>query len=173
MKNKRILKSRGFTLIELMVVIAIIGMLSSVVLASLSSARVKARNVARNYEIEQLRSAFALGVDSNGNLPSSGGSYACVSSSCYEGWSIYTANSGVDAVIAPFIKKPVDPAGVGRGYGGFLYLDPSAWSGTASFPPGYYLNWLLEAVPVTANICGPGEYYDATANYIQCLLRLK
>lgn len=172
MKNKS-LKSRGFTLIELMVVIAIIGMLSSVVIASLNSARIKARNVARNSEVEQLRSAFGLGADSNGNLPSSGGGYACVSSNCYEGWSPYVANSGVDAVTAPFIKKPTDPTGGTRGYGGFLYFDPSTWGGTAAFPSGYYLNWLLEVVAVTTDVCGPGEYYSTGPTYIQCLLRLK
>lgn len=165
-------RARGFTLIELLVVISIIGLLSSVAVTSLNSARIKARNSSRNVEIVQLRSALVLGVGSGPSLPSSGSTYACVSSSCYEGWSGYVANAGVDAVIGPYLRKPADVIGGARGYGGFLYFDPNTWGGASGFPPGYYLNWLLEVAPITADICGPGQYYSATANYIQCLLRL-
>lgn len=51
---------KGFTLIELMVVISIVGLLSSVVLAALSSARGKAKDSAVMYELRQISTLMAL-----------------------------------------------------------------------------------------------------------------
>lgn len=62
---------RGFTLIELLVVISIIGLLSSIVLASLSSARQKAKNAAYLAELKQLVLALKLYKEDNGSYPGS------------------------------------------------------------------------------------------------------
>jgi prepilin-type N-terminal cleavage/methylation domain-containing protein len=58
-------KNKGFTLIELLVVIAIIGTLASVVLASLNTARVKARDAARATQVKQLKTAMEFYYDDN------------------------------------------------------------------------------------------------------------
>lgn len=64
----------GFTLIELLVVISIIGLLASIVLVSLNSARLKARDARRQEDIHQFILAFQLYEDSNGgNVPPCGG----------------------------------------------------------------------------------------------------
>ena len=57
----------GFTLIELLVVISIIGLLSSVVLASLSNARVKAADSAVKSQLAQMRAEAELVYDSSPN----------------------------------------------------------------------------------------------------------
>lgn len=67
-------KYRGFTLIELLMVIAIIGLLASVVLASVSQARMKARDAVRISDIHQIQNALEIYATDNSNLyPSVGG----------------------------------------------------------------------------------------------------
>ncbi len=54
---------RGFTLIELLVVISIIGVLASIVLASLNSARSKGRDARISSDVQQARLTLAVGYD--------------------------------------------------------------------------------------------------------------
>jgi prepilin-type N-terminal cleavage/methylation domain-containing protein len=69
-KNK---KSYGFTLIELLVVISIIGMLASVVLASLNGARDKANDAKKVMEVHSVDTALKL--YSSNNINSAPGNY--------------------------------------------------------------------------------------------------
>ena len=58
-------RSRGFTLIELLVVIAIIGILSAVVLASLSTARLKGNDAAIQSDLSTVGTEAAVYLSSN------------------------------------------------------------------------------------------------------------
>lgn len=60
MNNKK-----GFTLVEMLVVISIIGILSSFAVVSLNSARQKARDALRKGDMAQLRTALNLYYDDN------------------------------------------------------------------------------------------------------------
>lgn len=62
-------RNGGFTLIELLVVIAIIGLLSSVVLASLSTARMRGRDVRKQADFRQISTALFLYQDKYNALP--------------------------------------------------------------------------------------------------------
>ena len=100
-------KSKGFTLIELLVVISVIGLLASVILVSLNSARVKARDTRRLADIKQFQTALELYYDKNDRYPISGGA-----TSPNSNWS----NSGdgswitLQAALNPYLSKlSIDP----------------------------------------------------------------
>lgn len=60
-------KNKGFTLVELLVVVAIIGLLASIVLVSLNTARQKARDTRRLGDLRQVAIALELYYDNNNN----------------------------------------------------------------------------------------------------------
>ncbi len=66
----------GFTLIELMVVISIIALLSSVVLASLQSAKKRSNDATVRQELLQVRSWMELQRDTNGSYANAFGATA-------------------------------------------------------------------------------------------------
>jgi len=61
--------SPGFTLLELLVVISIIGLLSSFLVASLSQARAKARDTRRKAELRSMQTALELYFNDNNGYP--------------------------------------------------------------------------------------------------------
>ncbi len=121
-------KKKGFTLIELLVVISIISFLSSIVLASLNTARAKARDVQRISDMKQLQNALELYRNDHGSYPVQNNW-----TSCYSSPGINTALRGL--IDGGYIKQiPVDP------FGGSSTKDNNCWNyeykdGT---PQGYW-----------------------------------
>jgi prepilin-type N-terminal cleavage/methylation domain-containing protein len=64
---------RAFTLVELLVVISIIGLLSTIAVVSLGSARMNARNTQRKANLVQISKALDLYYADNSSYPSTGG----------------------------------------------------------------------------------------------------
>jgi len=94
----------GFTLIELLVVISIIGMLASVVIASLNDVRKQARDSIRLNDMRQIRVALEAFRTKNGRYPDF--THDNVSAN---GEFIGTGDD-IDTALAPFINPvPADP----------------------------------------------------------------
>jgi prepilin-type N-terminal cleavage/methylation domain-containing protein len=121
----------GFTLIELLVVISIIGLLASILLVSLNSARMKARDAKRISDFSQIQDALGIyyntynqypsTLDSNANCggPASDAGWASSNGTCGGQWLTSDAN-----FIQIMPKVPVDPVntGINAGWAGSSYV---------------------------------------------------
>ena len=103
----------GFTMIELLVVISIIGMLISALLGSLSAAKAEARNVRRLTDIREYRTALELFYVDKGYYPYPDdvlGNIVCLgdysSNACNEGEDgpLYESNT-VNNALLPYIPS--------------------------------------------------------------------
>jgi type II secretion system protein G len=98
--KKIFLKNKGFTLIELLVVVSIISLLASVVLASVTNAKMQARDARRLQDIHQIQLALDLYYNDHGQYPSVGWYISADS----VGWGAF------QTLLAPYISKlPHDP----------------------------------------------------------------
>lgn len=71
-KNKLKLKKNGFTLVELLVVISIIGILTIIVSSGFITSREKSRDVSRKSELKSLSDALNMYYSDSGVFPASG-----------------------------------------------------------------------------------------------------
>lgn len=138
--------NNGFTLIELMVVIAIMGLLSSVLLVALNSARKKGRDARRLADLRQIATALDMYYDTYGQYPPN------TDSDCI-GWdtsNMNTANNP-NAFIHPLVNSgilaasPNDPGKSTNTFGGpYFYVyyryDPTSpyWLPGWSAPDSNY-----------------------------------
>ncbi len=78
MKKQNNKYSKGFTLLELLVVIIIIGLLAAIIMASVNSARAKGRDTKRITEMKSMVDALAIYYSANGSYPKTCNSGSCV-----------------------------------------------------------------------------------------------
>lgn len=90
----------GFSLIELLVIIAIIGLLASAILSELDNARDAARDAQRLTNLRLVQSAILMYHNDNGHYPrESDGANG-----------VLTETAGLDAMLAPYLTTiPRDP----------------------------------------------------------------
>lgn len=141
------LKKRGFTIIELIVVIAIIVILMSVVMSMLGESRQKARNAARLAGVNEYVKALELVHNENQVYPATGASFRCLGDygddACWDnGTTEDLSAGGLSSQLQPFITLPpgdlvmVDGTTPREGY---RYRAPSPTLGG-----GYEIEYVLE-----------------------------
>jgi len=149
------MKNKGFTLIELMVVIAIIGLLSSVILAALNTTRSKGRDAKRVASVKQIQIALELYYDKNGVYPTSGscGATSPNSSWCNSSESVsggyWIRNGGSDNLSEYLSVDPLDPSQVASPNwtplnGGTIFYYASGYTGGGPSGQWYMIVFGLE-----------------------------
>ncbi len=158
------LNKRGFTLVELLVVISIIGVLSSTVFASLSSTRAKARDARRMSDIKNIQTALELYKDTFNEYPRAVPSGNYVNSDKFAR-SIQSGGNGtsnyawynVKQNLSPYISLPSDPVNNGT----YLYqYDSDSGDNYQS----YGLSVNFESSSNDSKESGDGGYYNNTSN---------
>lgn len=150
----------GFTLIELMVVIAIIGVLSAVVITSVSQAKSKSRDAQVRSDLQLLKLAFVRyresGASPTYSYPSTSGVWKCLKTSgtC---WSAptYSFDAAATSNISPYFPGGVVPKPPGTKSGEFrfdsyLYANPIV--PTSGYQSGAYIVWPQES-PISNADC--------------------
>lgn len=153
------MKQKGFTLIEMLVVISIIGVMSSVILVAFNSARMKSRDAIRSIDINQLSRALQSYKRDNGTFPvcPTGDGWCCLghgdAGTCWAGG--VHGSTALDNLLSPaYIPKiPDDPLNNTAKFGdAYAYrVDTVAGVSTAR------LHWGIEKNNPTSQDCAGGE----------------
>jgi prepilin-type N-terminal cleavage/methylation domain-containing protein len=162
--------NKGFTLVEMLVVISIISLLSSVVLSAVNGARTKAEIAQISQIIGEYRKALTFGYDKYGGYPYSGDSFItghCLgnhpSGTCRDGTVDSTINSVAGEFLPPLpVLKTATYGGIPYG-GPFYYckqLNSSADNRGACSKAEVY--WDLPITSSFTGRCEPGKLVGGT-----------
>ena len=141
----------GFTLVELLVVVGIIGLLSALVSANVSGARQKARDANRQSDLRTIQTALELYLNDHGNLPGPVGGGMLTSLAGGPNW--------IPALTPTYIVRvPVDPKNVEP----FVY---QYGSGQTVQQGAYYVQTNLETTTSSPSLTDPADDLTKSATF--------
>lgn len=152
--NLKKTNKKGFTLIEMLVVISLIGILAALATVSFSSSQKQARDAARKSDLRQYQNAIeAYGNLTSGLYPSRTSSVSAYSSLC----------SDLNSKIEPDISCSQDPKNASDSSYDYKYISNGTGSGTAS-ATSYVIWGKLENTSTTTYwiICSTGKIGSGT-----------
>lgn len=126
---------RGFTVVELLVVVGVLGVLASILFTSLQSARVKARDAQRLQDLDTMQAALEMYFRDNGHypvpsnnpsvswcVPSNVRCWASFDSPAYKSTAMASEPApGIAEALAPYLQKPLKDPIAATGDAGYLY----------------------------------------------------
>lgn len=82
-------QAKGFTLIELLIVVTIMGVLGTIIVTSLSTARIKGRDAKRQGDLQELQKALDLYVTHYGSYPNPNAACGTSSNDVWSSWNCW------------------------------------------------------------------------------------
>ncbi len=155
--------SRGFTLLEILIVIAIVGILSGILMVGFKDARMKARNAKRIADIRNYISIFSSWTASSYEFPDPGStSWICLGdykdNRCWRDGTSISENSAFNNLLADWSPLPTDETLIcgynnneNNCYEGYIYRCTVRTGGLCT---SIDVRWFLEGKNQT---CGPGQ----------------
>ncbi len=147
-KSKRVSKRRGFTIVELLIVIVVIGILAAITIVAYSGIQQRARDSVRAQDLSSIKQALLLYNTDHGGVPMTntyGGNGP-------GGWNISSMPSWLSFInSSTYGRMPVDPVNTGTTDPGlgyeltyFYYCYPTG-SGTMPATPNVSLGYYSES----------------------------
>ena len=188
MKEVGILRSRGFTIVELLIVIVVIGILAALVIVAYNGIQQRANNTAKITAVKDYQTIINTYIRQYGALPYN--SVACVgepsnytdwdsngSLDCHRSLNTYHPNTSFITElkkISPNLPKynstQLGPASDGQYYAGISYLTGQTYDGRSDQAALFY--WLEGASQSCQNAEIANTYNVAGTNVTFCVAKL-
>ena len=157
-------KQTGFTIVELLIVIVVIGILAALVLNNIGTAQVQARNTQTINAAETYKKGLISYATANGAFPTTA-TFACLGGAYPGGKCVDNVNYATDAAFDTVLKTVIGgslpmPSITAKPYDGMIFVPASVGDTLDGVPANfiaYYLEGSTTKCPVGPVVSYPGS----------------